>query len=82
MNRREFLASTTIAGLTALLVSILPFWLVIIEWVRPPRRRPNGAVMVGLVLVLMLLYRPQGIFPEERIISPEARLGGRSGNDS
>jgi ABC-type branched-subunit amino acid transport system permease subunit len=37
--------------------------------------------MVGLVLVLMLLYRPQGIFPEEKIISPEARLGGRSGND-
>src|SRR6266576_6903038 len=32
------------SGLTALLVSILPFWLVIIEWVRPPRRRPRGAV--------------------------------------
>jgi drug/metabolite transporter (DMT)-like permease len=38
------------SGLTALLVSILPFWLVIIEWVRPPRRRPNAAVLVGLVL--------------------------------
>jgi drug/metabolite transporter (DMT)-like permease len=38
------------SGLTALLVSILPFWLVIIEWVRPPRRRPRGAVLVGLVL--------------------------------
>jgi len=38
-------------------------------------------VMVGLVLVLMLLYRPQGIFPEEKIISPEARLGDRSEND-
>jgi drug/metabolite transporter (DMT)-like permease len=38
------------SGLTALLVSILPFWLVIIEWVRPPRRRPGGAVLVGLVL--------------------------------
>jgi drug/metabolite transporter (DMT)-like permease len=38
------------SGLTALLVSILPFWLVIIEWVRPPRKRPNGAVLVGLVL--------------------------------
>jgi drug/metabolite transporter (DMT)-like permease len=38
------------SGLTALLVSILPFWLVIIEWVRPPRRRPSGAVMIGLVL--------------------------------
>ena len=38
------------SGLTALLVSILPFWLVIIEWVRPPRQRPTGAVLVGLVL--------------------------------
>ena len=38
------------SGLTALLVSILPFWLVIIEWVRPPRRRPKGAVLAGLVL--------------------------------
>ena len=38
------------SGLTALLVSILPFWLVIIEWVRPPGRRPSGLVLVGLVL--------------------------------
>jgi len=38
------------SGLTALLVSILPFWLVIIEWVRPPRRRPGGLVLIGLVL--------------------------------
>ena len=38
------------SGLTALLVSILPFWLVIIEWVRPPRRRPTGAALIGLVL--------------------------------
>jgi drug/metabolite transporter (DMT)-like permease len=38
------------SGLTALLVSILPFWLVIIEWVRPPRHRPSGLVLVGLVL--------------------------------
>ena len=38
------------SGLTALLVSILPFWLVIIEWVRPPRRRPAGAVLIGLII--------------------------------
>jgi len=38
------------SGLTALLVSILPFWLVIIEWVRPPRRRPSGTVLIGIVL--------------------------------
>ena len=38
------------SGLTALLVSILPFWLVIIEWARPPRQRPSGLVLAGLVL--------------------------------
>ena len=38
------------SGLTALLVSILPFWLVIIEWIRPPGKRPNAAVILGLVL--------------------------------
>ncbi len=36
------------SGLTALLVSILPFCL--IEWMRPPRRRPSGLVLLGLVL--------------------------------
>jgi drug/metabolite transporter (DMT)-like permease len=38
------------SGLTALLVSILPFWLVIIEWVRMPSKRPSAAVLGGLVL--------------------------------
>jgi branched-chain amino acid transport system permease protein len=33
-------------------------------------------VLVGLILVLMLLFRPQGLLPEERIVSPEARLDG------
>ena len=52
------------SGLTALLVSILPFWLVIIEWVRPPRRRPSGAVLVGLVLGfigIIVLVGPSGL---------------------
>jgi len=52
------------SGLTALLVSILPFWLVIIEWVRPPRRRPSGAVVVGLVLGfvgIIVLVGPSGL---------------------
>ena len=52
------------SGLTALLVSILPFWLVIIEWVRPPHRRPSGAVLVGLVLGfigIIVLVGPSGV---------------------
>src|SRR5258706_14106751 len=47
--------------LTALLVSILPFWLVIIEWGRPPPLRPAGPVLDGLVLGfvgIILLVRP------------------------
>jgi drug/metabolite transporter (DMT)-like permease len=38
------------SGLTALIVSILPFWLVIIEWVRPPRKTPGAAVIIGLIV--------------------------------
>jgi drug/metabolite transporter (DMT)-like permease len=52
------------SGLTALLVSILPFWLVIIEWVRPPRQRPGAAVLVGLVLGfigIVVLVGPSGL---------------------
>ena len=55
---------TVPSGLTALLVSILPFWLVIIEWARPPRRRPSMAVLIGLVvgfLGIVVLVGPAGI---------------------
>ena len=55
---------TVPSGLTALLVSILPFWLVIIEWARPPRRRPSTAVLIGLVvgfLGLVVLIGPGDI---------------------
>jgi drug/metabolite transporter (DMT)-like permease len=41
---------TVPSGLAALLVSILPFWMVIIEWTRPPRRRPSAAVLIGVVV--------------------------------
>jgi branched-chain amino acid transport system permease protein len=33
-------------------------------------------VLVGLILVLMLLYRPQGLVPERQNVSREARLHG------
>jgi drug/metabolite transporter (DMT)-like permease len=55
---------TVSSGMTALLVSILPFWLVIIEWARPPRRRPSAAVLIGLVvgfLGLVVLIGPGDI---------------------
>ncbi|GAC1517373.1 MAG: drug/metabolite exporter YedA [Gemmatimonadaceae bacterium] len=39
------------SGLTALLV-VVPFWMVVLEWVRPRGRRPSGAVLAGLALGL------------------------------
>jgi len=52
------------SGLTALLVSILPFWLVIIEWVRPPHARPSAAIVIGLILGfvgIVVLVGPAGL---------------------
>ncbi|GAC1494615.1 MAG: drug/metabolite exporter YedA [Gemmatimonadaceae bacterium] len=64
------------SGLTALLVSILPFWLVIIEWVRPPGRRPSGAVLLGLALGfigVVVLVGPSG-FGGQGDVSPLGAL--------
>ena len=45
----------------------------------PPDQQTQGAairiVLIGLILALMLLYRPAGLFREKRIVSQEARLG-------
>ncbi len=41
------------SGMAALLVAILPFWMVAIEWVRPGGRRPGLAVAIGLVVGLV-----------------------------
>lgn len=41
---------TVPSGMTALLVSVLPFWLVLIDWVRPNGNRPRPAVIAGLML--------------------------------
>ena len=44
----------------------------------PPSHAAQGAaiqvILIGLVLVLMLLYRPQGLLPEKQNVSREARL--------
>jgi drug/metabolite transporter (DMT)-like permease len=41
------------SGLTALLVAILPFWIALIEWLRPHGRRPSTGVVTGLVVGLI-----------------------------
>lgn len=40
------------SGLAALLVAILPFWMVLIDWLRPGGNRPGIGVIVGLVVGL------------------------------
>lgn len=38
------------SGLAALLVAILPIWMVLLEWARPGGMKPSGGVITGLVL--------------------------------
>jgi drug/metabolite transporter (DMT)-like permease len=40
------------SGLAALIVAIVPVWMVLLDWIGPEKRRPTGAVIAGLVLGL------------------------------
>ncbi len=40
------------SGLAALIVAIVPVWMVLMDWAGPNRRRPGRAVVIGLVLGL------------------------------
>ena len=40
------------SGITALLVAIVPLWMVLLDWLRPRGRRPPSLVFVGLALGL------------------------------
>lgn len=41
------------SGLAALIVAIVPVWMVVLDWLGPERRRPTRAVIAGLVLGLV-----------------------------
>jgi drug/metabolite transporter (DMT)-like permease len=41
------------SGIAALLVAIVPLWMVLLDWMRPSGRRPAGLVFVGLGLGLV-----------------------------
>lgn len=44
-------AETTVpSGLASLLVSIMPFWIVLFDWLRPKGKRPSTVVVLGLIL--------------------------------
>ncbi len=62
---------TVPSGLTALLVSVLPFWLVLIDWVRPKGNRPRPMVIAGLLLGIV------GIFV---LVNPTAANGNTAIN--
>jgi drug/metabolite transporter (DMT)-like permease len=44
------------SGIAALLVAIEPLWIVLLQWLRPGGRRPNGWVIGGVALGLAGLY--------------------------
>ena len=44
------------SGIAALLVAIVPLWMVLLQWWRPGGRRPNAWVIGGVVLGLAGLY--------------------------
>jgi drug/metabolite transporter (DMT)-like permease len=49
------------SGIAALLVTVVPLWLVLLDWLRPGGRRPGWRVTVGLLLGfagVTLLVRP------------------------
>jgi len=47
---------TVPSGLTALLVSVLPFWLVVIDWVRPRGVAPKPLVIAGVITGIAGIY--------------------------
>ena len=54
------------SGIVALLVAILPFWIVLIEWVGPGRVRPSLGVSIGLLMGIagiVFLIGPDALHP-------------------
>jgi len=49
------------SGLAALLVATVPFWMVMLDWMRPRGMVPNGRVVLGLIIGfagVALLFQP------------------------
>jgi drug/metabolite transporter (DMT)-like permease len=38
------------SGLAALLVAVVPLWMVVIDWIRPGGKRPGGVVLLGVAV--------------------------------
>ncbi len=57
------------SGITALLVAVVPVWMVLLDWLRPQGRRPHTLVFVGLGL---------GLGGLALLVGPGAMSGGES----
>jgi len=58
------------SGVAALMVAIVPCWMVLIDWLRPGGTRPSGRIVLGLLLGLggiALLVGPESLMGGERI---------------
>lgn len=65
-------ASQTVpSGIVALLVAVLPMWMVLIEWLRPSGVRPGRGVVIGLVV---------GFMGVAVLVDPRSHLGSGSVN--
>lgn len=54
------------SGLTAVLLAVLPFWMVLLDWLRPNGKRPGIGVMIGLAVGLagiVVLIGPSALNP-------------------
>ena len=38
------------SGITALIIAMVPMWIVLVDWIRPGGNRPRQAVVIGLIL--------------------------------
>jgi drug/metabolite transporter (DMT)-like permease len=41
------------SGLSALIVAVVPLWMVVLDWIRPGGARPRGAVVAGVIIGLV-----------------------------
>ncbi len=67
------------SGLAALMVAILPFWIAIIEWLRPHGKRPSKGVIIGLIVGLVglvVLIGPTALNPTTAASGSGVRLTG------
>lgn len=65
------------SGMVALIVAIVPLWMVLLDWSRPGGSAPRGAVFIGLALGLLglaLLIGPDAINPRGSSLDVGAAL--------